>query len=84
MPNYAFKKFQGRNSYNIFVAILENQCLHKCILSLSDLQVLFDLKCLMSEKVGSLPKTFICKPKLDLHDQNCKVCFEKYVYNYSH
>ena len=27
----------GRNSYNIFITILENQCLHKFILSLSDL-----------------------------------------------
>jgi hypothetical protein len=30
-------KYQGRISYNILVAILENQCLHKFILSLIDL-----------------------------------------------
>ena len=32
-----YKNFQGRNPYNIFVAILENQCLYKFFLSLSDL-----------------------------------------------
>ena len=32
-PNY--KNFQGRNPYNIFVAVLENQCPHKFILSLT-------------------------------------------------
>ena len=31
------KKFQDRNPYNIFDAILENRCLHKFILSLTDL-----------------------------------------------
>jgi hypothetical protein len=31
------QKNQGRNPYNIFVAILENRCLHKFILSLTDL-----------------------------------------------
>ena len=34
-PNY--KNFQGRNPYNIFVAVLENQCPHKFILSLTHL-----------------------------------------------
>ena len=32
-----YKKFQGRDSSNIFVAILENQCLYKFVLRLSDL-----------------------------------------------
>ena len=32
-----YKNFQGRNPSNIFVAILENQCLHKFILKLSNL-----------------------------------------------
>ena len=32
-----YKNFQGINSYNNFVAILEYQCLHEFILSLSDL-----------------------------------------------
>ena len=32
-----YKNFQGRNSSNISVAILENQCLHKFVLRLSDL-----------------------------------------------
>ena len=31
------KKNHGRNPYNIFVAILENPCLYKFILSLTDL-----------------------------------------------
>ena len=38
-PKEAIKNFHGRNPYNIFVAILENQCLHKFILSLSDLYI---------------------------------------------
>ena len=33
------KNFQSRNPYRIFVAVLENQCLHKFILSLSYLQL---------------------------------------------
>ena len=33
----SYKKFLGRNSYNIFVAILENRCLHKFIMSFTDL-----------------------------------------------
>ena len=32
-----YKKFQGRNPYNIFVAILENRCLRKSILSLTEI-----------------------------------------------
>ena len=36
-PPGSYKKFQGRNPYDIFVAILENRCLHKFILSLTDL-----------------------------------------------
>ena len=32
-----YKNFQGRNPYNIFVAILENQCPHEFIPSLIDL-----------------------------------------------
>ena len=32
-----YKNFQDRNPYNIFIAILENQCLHKFTLILSDL-----------------------------------------------
>ena len=35
-PQGSYKKFQGRNPYNIFVAILKNRCLHKFIL-LTDL-----------------------------------------------
>ena len=38
-PVSSQKNFQGRNPYRIFVAILENQCLHKFLLSLSDLQL---------------------------------------------
>ena len=38
-PPGSYKKFQGRNPYNIFVAILENQCPHKFILSLTDLYI---------------------------------------------
>ena len=34
-----YKNFQGRNPYNILLVFLENQCLHKFILSLSDLYV---------------------------------------------
>ena len=34
-PNYVHENLQGRNP--IFVAILENQCLHKFILSFSNL-----------------------------------------------
>ena len=30
-----YKNFQGRNPYNIFVAVLENQCPHEFILSLT-------------------------------------------------
>ena len=33
----AYKNFQGRNPSNIYVAILENQCIHKFVLRLSDL-----------------------------------------------
>ena len=33
------QKFQGRNPYNIFVAILENRCRHELILSLTDLSL---------------------------------------------
>jgi hypothetical protein len=29
----SYKNFQGRNPYNIFVAILENRCPHRFILS---------------------------------------------------
>ena len=36
-PQGSYKNFQGRNPYNIFVAILENICPHKFILSLTDL-----------------------------------------------
>ena len=36
-PPGSYKKFQGRNPHNIFIAILENRCLHKFILSLTDL-----------------------------------------------
>ena len=36
-PQGSNKNFQGRNPYNIFVAILENRCHHKFILSLTDL-----------------------------------------------
>ena len=36
-PPRSYKKFQGRSSYNIFVAILENRCLHKFILRFTDL-----------------------------------------------
>ena len=32
----SYKKIQGRNPYNIFVANLENRCLRKFILSLND------------------------------------------------
>jgi len=32
-----FTRKQQKNPYNIFVAILENRCLHKFILSLTDL-----------------------------------------------
>ena len=32
-----YKNFQGRNPSNIFVAILENQCILKFVLRLSDL-----------------------------------------------
>ena len=28
LPNNVYENFQGRNPYNIFIAILENQCLH--------------------------------------------------------
>ena len=36
-PQGSYKNFQGRNPYDIFVAILENQCPHKFIPSLIDL-----------------------------------------------
>ena len=36
-PQGSYKIFQYRNPYNTFVAILENQCPHKFILSLTDL-----------------------------------------------
>jgi hypothetical protein len=36
-PQGNYKNFQGRNPYNIFLAILENQCPHKFILILTDL-----------------------------------------------
>ena len=36
-PQGSNKNFQGRNPYNIFVAILENRCPHKFILCLTDL-----------------------------------------------
>jgi hypothetical protein len=36
-PQGSYKKFQGRKPYNSFVAILENLCPHKLILSLTDL-----------------------------------------------
>ena len=32
-----YKNFQGRNPRNIFVAVLENQCPRKFIMSLTDL-----------------------------------------------
>ena len=40
-PQGSYINFQGRNPYNIFVAILENQCPHKFILSLTDLSYVF-------------------------------------------
>ena len=36
-PKGSYKNFQGRNPYDIFVAILENQCPHEFIPSLIDL-----------------------------------------------
>ena len=36
-PKRSYKNFQGRNPCNIVVAILENPCPHKFILSLTDL-----------------------------------------------
>ena len=36
-PQGSYKNFLGRNPYNIFVAILENRCPRKFILSLTDL-----------------------------------------------
>jgi hypothetical protein len=36
-PPGSYKKSQGKNPYNIFVANLGNSCLHKFILSLTDL-----------------------------------------------
>ena len=36
-PQESNNNFQGRNPYNIFIAILENWCPHKFILSLTDL-----------------------------------------------
>ena len=36
-PHEATKKNQGRDPDNIFVAILENGCLHKFLLSLTEL-----------------------------------------------
>ena len=38
-PPESFKKFQGRNPYNIFVAILENQCPHKFIQSKGEFEM---------------------------------------------
>ena len=37
-PQVSYINFQSRNSYNIFVAILENRCPHQFIMSLTDLQ----------------------------------------------
>ena len=39
-PKGSHKNFQGRNPYNIFIAILENRCPHRFILSLTDLYLL--------------------------------------------
>ena len=39
-PQGSFKNFHSRKLYNIFVAIQENRCPHKFILSLSDLYLL--------------------------------------------
>ena len=36
-PQGSYKNFQGRYPYNVFVAILENRCHHRFILSLTDL-----------------------------------------------
>ena len=36
-PQGSYTNFQGRNPYNIFVAISENGCPHKLIMSLTDL-----------------------------------------------
>ena len=47
-----YKNFQGRNPTNIFVVILENQCLQKFVLRLSDLyQVTMGSKLLLNSLI---------------------------------
>ena len=48
-PQGSYRNFQGRIPCNIFVAILENRCPHKFILSLTDLYLGFK-RCEMHEE----------------------------------